>query len=202
MHQGITFSFFLYSISSTIMDVDSTISSGRSTPVMMNGQGVTASSAKSIAYNCCWDQCHACFNSSPDLADHIRSIHVDGQRGGCVVGGCNASFASQGGLARHVPTHFSQQNSSKVASQPKAKEESPSKAGMNKRRKLKNKRRRSLHDLTPSVDAAGGRKNSFIELSAAASFPASKEKPLFIAVESVYATVLVWHSCSGVVMLL
>ncbi|CAM4448076.1 unnamed protein product [Lepidochelys olivacea] len=174
------------SISSTIMDVDSTISSGRSTPVMMNGQGVTASSAKSIAYNCCWDQCHACFNSSPDLADHIRSIHVDGQRGGvfvclwkgckvyntpstsqswlqrhmlthsgdkpfkCVVGGCNASFASQGGLARHVPTHFSQQNSSKVASQPKAKEESPSKAGMNKRRKLKNKRRRSLprpHDF-------------------------------------------------------
>ncbi|XP_067415279.1 zinc finger protein AEBP2 isoform X2 [Emydura macquarii macquarii] len=174
------------SISSTIMDVDSTISSGRSTPVMMNGQGVTASSAKSIAYNCCWDQCHACFNSSPDLADHIRSIHVDGQRGGvfvclwkgckvyntpstsqswlqrhmlthsgdkpfkCVVGGCNASFASQGGLARHVPTHFSQQNSSKVTSQPKAKEESPSKAGMNKRRKLKNKRRRSLprpHDF-------------------------------------------------------
>ncbi|XP_019400016.1 PREDICTED: zinc finger protein AEBP2 [Crocodylus porosus] len=174
------------SISSTIMDVDSTISSGRSTPVMMNGQGVTASSAKSIAYNCCWDQCHTCFNSSPDLADHIRSIHVDGQRGGvfvclwkgckvyntpstsqswlqrhmlthsgdkpfkCVVGGCNASFASQGGLARHVPTHFSQQNSSKVANQPKAKEESPSKAGMNKRRKLKNKRRRSLprpHDF-------------------------------------------------------
>nr|XP_014131455.2 zinc finger protein AEBP2 isoform X3 [Zonotrichia albicollis] len=174
------------SISSTIMDVDSTISSGRSTPVMMNGQGVAASSAKSIAYTCCWDHCHACFSSSPDLADHIRSIHVDGQRGGvfvclwkgckvyntpstsqswlqrhmlthsgdkpfkCVVGGCNASFASQGGLARHVPTHFSQQNSSKVASQPKAKEESPSKAGMNKRRKLKNKRRRSLprpHDF-------------------------------------------------------
>lgn len=43
-----------------------------------------------------------------------------------------------------MPTHFSQQNSSKVSSQPKAKEESPSKAGMNKRRKLKNKRRRSL----------------------------------------------------------
>nr|XP_020659884.1 zinc finger protein AEBP2 isoform X1 [Pogona vitticeps]XP_020659885.1 zinc finger protein AEBP2 isoform X1 [Pogona vitticeps] len=174
------------SISSTIMDVDSTISSGRSTPVMMNGQGVPASSAKSIAYNCCWDQCQACFNSSPDLADHIRSIHVDGQRGGvfvclwkgckvyntpstsqswlqrhmlthsgdkpfkCVVGGCNASFASQSGLARHVPTHFSQQNSSKVTNQPKAKEESPSKAGINKRRKLKNKRRRSLprpHDF-------------------------------------------------------
>lgn len=67
------------------MDVDSTISSGRSTPVMMNGQGVAAPSAKSIAYNCCWDHCHACFSSSPDLADHIRSIHVDGQRGGVRV---------------------------------------------------------------------------------------------------------------------
>ncbi|KAF2979463.1 hypothetical protein EK904_014731 [Melospiza melodia maxima] len=67
------------------MDVDSTISSGRSTPVMMNGQGVAASSAKSIAYTCCWDHCHACFSSSPDLADHIRSIHVDGQRGGVGV---------------------------------------------------------------------------------------------------------------------
>lgn len=64
------------------MDVDSTISSGRSTPAMMNGQGSTTSSSKNIAYNCCWDQCQACFNSSPDLADHIRSIHVDGQRGG------------------------------------------------------------------------------------------------------------------------
>lgn len=64
------------------MDIDSTISSGRSTPAMMNGQGSTTASSKHIAYNCCWDQCQACFNSSPDLADHIRSIHVDGQRGG------------------------------------------------------------------------------------------------------------------------
>ncbi|XP_069867958.1 zinc finger protein AEBP2 [Dipodomys merriami] len=174
------------SISSTIMDVDSTVSSGRSTPAMMNGQGSTTSASKSLAYSCCWDQCQACFPSSPDLAEHIRSLHVDGQRGGvfvclwkgckvyntpstsqswlqrhvlthsgdrpfkCVVGGCSASFASQGGLARHVPTHFSQQNSSKVSSQPKAKEESPSKAGVNKRRKLRNKRRRSLprpHDF-------------------------------------------------------
>lgn len=62
----------------------------------------------------------------------------------CVVGGCNASFASQGGLARHVPSHFSQQNSSKLSSQAKLKEESPSKAGLNKRKKLKNKRRCSL----------------------------------------------------------
>lgn len=62
----------------------------------------------------------------------------------CVVGGCNVTFASQGGLARHVPTHFSSQNSSKVSSQGRLKEESPSKAGLNKRRKLKNKYRRSL----------------------------------------------------------
>ncbi|XP_066561689.1 zinc finger protein AEBP2 isoform X3 [Amia ocellicauda] len=186
------------SISSTLMDMESTVSSGRSTPAMMNGQGSVTPSAKSIAYTCCWDQCHSCFNSSPDLAEHIRSLHVDGQRGGvfvclwkgckvyntpstsqswlqrhmlthsgdkpfkCVVGGCNASFASQGGLARHVPTHFSQQNSSKVSSQPKVKEESPSKAGMNKRRKLKNKRRRSLprpHDFfdAQTMDAIQGK---------------------------------------------
>uniref|UniRef100_A0A8C5QNE7 Zinc finger protein AEBP2 n=1 Tax=Leptobrachium leishanense TaxID=445787 RepID=A0A8C5QNE7_9ANUR len=173
-------------ISSTLMDVDSTISSGRSTPAMLIGHGLPPSSSKSVSYNCCWDQCQTCFSSSPDLAEHIRSIHVDGQRGGvfvcfwkgckvyntpstsqswlqrhmlthsgdkpfkCVVGGCNASFASQGGLARHVPTHFSQQNSSKVSAHQKSKDESPSKASLNKRRKLKNKRKRSLprpHDF-------------------------------------------------------
>ncbi|TRY83011.1 hypothetical protein DNTS_011391 [Danionella cerebrum] len=175
------------SINSTLMDMESIASSGRSTPAMMNGLGgASVSSVKGSSYPCCWDQCHVLFNSSPDLAEHIRGVHVDGQRGGvfvclwkgckvyntpstsqswlqrhmlshsgdkpfkCVVGGCNATFASQGGLARHVPTHFSSQNSSKLSSQAKAKEESPSKAGMNKRRKLKCKRRRSLprpHDF-------------------------------------------------------
>ncbi|XP_070763350.1 zinc finger protein aebp2-like [Enoplosus armatus] len=175
------------SISSTLMEMESTVSSGRSTPAMMNGQSSAGSSvAKTVAYPCCWDLCPHCFNSSPDLAEHIRGIHVDGQRGGvfvclwkgckvyntpstsqswlqrhmlthsgdkpfkCVVGGCNASFASQGGLARHVPSHFSQQSSSKMSSQAKLKEESPSKAGLNKRKKLKNKRRCSLprpHDF-------------------------------------------------------
>ncbi|XP_054631390.1 zinc finger protein AEBP2-like isoform X6 [Dunckerocampus dactyliophorus] len=169
------------SISSTLMEMESTVSSGRSTPAMMNGQSSASSSAaKSVAYSCCWDLCLQYFNSSPDLAEHIRGVHVDGQRGGvfvcrwkgckvyntpstsqswlqrhmlthsgdkpfkCVVGGCNASFASQGGLARHVPSHFSQQSSSKMSSQAKLKEESPSKAGLNKRKKLKNKRRCSL----------------------------------------------------------
>ncbi|XP_016299758.1 zinc finger protein AEBP2-like [Sinocyclocheilus anshuiensis] len=175
------------SISSTIMDMESIASSGRSTPAMMNGHGgASSSSTKGSSYPCYWDQCHMLFNSSPDLAEHIRGVHVDGQRGGvfvchwkgckvyntpstsqswlqrhmlshsgdkpfkCVVGGCNATFASQGGLARHVPTHFSSQNSSKLSSQTKVKEESPSKAGINKRKKLKYKRRRSLprpHDF-------------------------------------------------------
>ncbi|KAJ8249651.1 hypothetical protein COCON_G00228670 [Conger conger] len=168
------------SISSTLMDMESTVSSGRSTPAMMNGHASAASSStKRVAYACCWDQCLACFQSSPDLAEHIRGLHVfvclwkgckvyntpstsqswlqrhmlshSGDKPfKCVVGGCNATFASQGGLARHVPTHFSQQNSSKLSSQPRVKEESPSKAGLNKRRKLKNKRRRSLprpHDF-------------------------------------------------------
>nr|AAH55234.1 AE binding protein 2 [Danio rerio] len=174
------------SINSTLMDTESIPSSGRSTPAMMNGLGGASSSTKGSSYPCCWDQCHMLFNTSPDLAEHIRGVHVDGQRGGvfvclwkgckvyntpstsqswlqrhmlshsgdkpfkCVVGGCNATFASQGGLARHVPTHFSSQNSSKLSSQTKVKEESPSKAGMNKRRKLKYKRRRSLprpHDF-------------------------------------------------------
>ncbi|XP_029103158.1 zinc finger protein AEBP2 [Scleropages formosus] len=176
------------SISSTIMDTESPASSGRSTPAMMNGHGgsaVATSSTKVVAYTCCWDQCLGRFDSSPDLAEHIRGVHVDSQRGGvyvclwkgckvyntpstsqswlqrhmlthsgdkpfkCVVGGCNACFASQGGLARHVPTHFSQQNSSKVSSHSRGKEESPSKAGL-KRKKLRNKRRRSLprpHDF-------------------------------------------------------
>ncbi|XP_039664558.1 zinc finger protein aebp2-like isoform X1 [Perca fluviatilis] len=175
------------SLSSTLMEMESTVSSGRSTPAMMNGQSNTSSSgAKTVAYSCCWDLCPQCFNSSPDLAEHIRGIHVDGQRGGvfvclwkgckvyntpstsqswlqrhmlthsgdkpfkCVVGGCNASFASQGGLARHVPSHFNQQSSSKMSGQAKLKEESPSKAGLNKRKKLKNRRRCTLprpHDF-------------------------------------------------------
>ncbi|XP_061816620.1 zinc finger protein aebp2-like [Nerophis lumbriciformis] len=181
------------SISSTLMDMESTASSGRSTPAMLNsngggmvgGHGTVPVNGKS-SYTCCWDRCQLHFSNSPDLADHIRATHVDGQRGGvfvclwkgckvyntpstsqswlqrhmlthsgdkpfkCVVGGCNATFASQGGLARHVPTHFSSQSSSKVSSHGKVKEESPSKAGLNKRRKLKNKHRRSLprpHDF-------------------------------------------------------
>uniref|UniRef100_A0A3Q3BQ42 AE binding protein 2 n=1 Tax=Kryptolebias marmoratus TaxID=37003 RepID=A0A3Q3BQ42_KRYMA len=175
------------------MDVESVASSGRSTPAMLNGHGGggppaggAAAAGKCLSYTCSWDHCQLLFSSSPDLAEHIRSTHVDGQRGGvfvclwkgckvyntpstsqswlqrhmlthsgdkpfkCVVGGCNATFASQGGLARHVPTHFSSQGSSKASGQGKVKEESPSKAGLNKRKKLRTKYKRSLprpHDF-------------------------------------------------------
>lgn len=71
------------SISSTLMEMESTVSSGRSTPAMMNGQSSASSSGvKTVAYPCCWDLCPQYFSCSPDLAEHIRGIHVDGQRGG------------------------------------------------------------------------------------------------------------------------
>ncbi len=73
-----------FSISSTLMDMESIASSGRSTPSLMNGHGgvSSSSSTKGSSYPCCWDQCHMLFNTSPDLAEHIRGVHVDGQRGG------------------------------------------------------------------------------------------------------------------------
>lgn len=78
------------SIGSTLMDMDSTASSGRSTPALLNGGLPVGSSSaapggKSLSYTCCWDNCQLQFSSSPDLAEHIRNTHVDGQRGGVSV---------------------------------------------------------------------------------------------------------------------
>uniref|UniRef100_A0A8C7CYQ9 AEBP2-like C-terminal SH3 domain-containing protein n=1 Tax=Oncorhynchus kisutch TaxID=8019 RepID=A0A8C7CYQ9_ONCKI len=56
-------------ISSTLMDMESTVSSGRSTPAMMNDQATAAGT-------------NLCFTCSPDLPEHIRALHVDGQRVG------------------------------------------------------------------------------------------------------------------------
>lgn len=79
------------SISSTLVDMESMASSGRSTPAMLNCSGTALSSSssssipvcgKSLSYKCCWDHCQMLFPSSPDLAEHIRATHVDGQRGG------------------------------------------------------------------------------------------------------------------------
>lgn len=86
-------SSFMYSISSTLMDLESSASSGRSTPAMLNGHGgsalvgssTAATGGKSLNYTCCWDLCQLQFLSSPDLAEHIRATHVDGQRGGVSV---------------------------------------------------------------------------------------------------------------------
>lgn len=74
------------------MDMDSAASSGRSTPALLNGSGgvpvgggAAVPSGKSLSYTCCWDNCQLQFPSSPDLAEHIRTTHVDGQRGGVSV---------------------------------------------------------------------------------------------------------------------
>ncbi|KAE8296135.1 Zinc finger protein AEBP2 Adipocyte enhancer-binding protein 2 [Larimichthys crocea] len=148
------------SISSTLMEMESTVSSGRSTPAMMNGQSSASSSGAktSISGVFTWmDREEGCLyvygrvvrcithpSTSQSWLQRHMLTHSGDKPFKCVVGGCNASFASQGGLARHVPSHFSQQSSSKLSSQAKLKEESPSKAGLNKRKKLKNKRRCSL----------------------------------------------------------
>ncbi|TMS03014.1 Zinc finger protein AEBP2 [Larimichthys crocea] len=76
------------SISSTLMDMESTASSGRSTPAMLNGHGGGAvagsgsapAGGKSLSYTCCWDHCQLLFLSSPDLAEHIRATHVIARR--------------------------------------------------------------------------------------------------------------------------
>lgn len=100
---------------------------------------------------CLWKGCKV--YNTPSTSQSWLQRHMLSHSGDkpfkCVVGGCNATFASQGGLARHVPTHFSFE-SSKVSGHGKVKEESPSKAGLNKRRKQRNKQRRSLprpHDF-------------------------------------------------------
>lgn len=106
--------FLCFSISSTLMDMESIASSGRSTPAMMNGHGgASSSSTKGSSYPCCWDQCHMLFNSSPDLAEHIRGVHVDGQRGGvsmcvCMLILCPKRYLSRVkcGFALEANTHF------------------------------------------------------------------------------------------------
>lgn len=76
-------SLVLFSVCSTTIEMESIGSSGRSTPALLNGQSSARSSAtKTMTYTCRWDLCPQCYNSSPDLAEHIRGIHVDGQRGG------------------------------------------------------------------------------------------------------------------------
>lgn len=103
-----------------------------------------SSAARKIRHNMIWIVDYCMLTWGPKLLSAQLRQFILSDVLQCVVGGCNASFASQGGLARHVPSHFSQQSSSKLSSQAKLKEESPSKAGLNKRKKLKNKRRCSL----------------------------------------------------------
>lgn len=95
LHQVKLNVFSPLSIGSTLMDLESTASSGRSTPAMLNGHGgaavggpgSAAPGGKTLSYTCCWDHCQLLFTSSPDLAEHIRAAHVDAQRGGVSVCG-------------------------------------------------------------------------------------------------------------------
>ncbi|CAL1569230.1 unnamed protein product [Knipowitschia caucasica] len=96
---------------------------------------------------CLWKGCKV--YNTPSTSQSWLQRHMLSHSGDkpfkCLVGGCTATFSSQGGLARHVPTHFS---SHRVPG-PRSKDESPSKAGL-KRRKTRTRLRRSLprpHDF-------------------------------------------------------
>ncbi|XP_072310788.1 zinc finger protein aebp2-like isoform X2 [Eucyclogobius newberryi] len=100
---------------------------------------------------CLWKGCKV--YNTPSTSQSWLQRHMLSHSGDkpfkCLVGGCTATFSSQGGLARHVPTHFSDHSSSRVPGHSRAKDESPSKAGL-KRRKARSRQRRSLprpHDF-------------------------------------------------------
>ncbi|XP_070563729.1 zinc finger protein AEBP2-like [Ptychodera flava] len=67
------------------------------------------------------------------LAKHML-FHSGGKPFKCVIGGCNASFGSWNGLARHVPTHFNDSNGQKTT---RSKEDSPGKILKKKRTRFK-----------------------------------------------------------------
>uniref|UniRef100_A0A3B4A9S2 C2H2-type domain-containing protein n=1 Tax=Periophthalmus magnuspinnatus TaxID=409849 RepID=A0A3B4A9S2_9GOBI len=94
---------------------------------------------------CLWKGCKV--YNTPSTSQSWLQRHMLSHSGDkpfkCLVGGCTATFSSQGGLARHVPTHFSGHSSSRVHGHSRAKDESPSKAGL-KRRKARCRQRRSL----------------------------------------------------------
>uniref|UniRef100_A0A8C6V8Y4 AE binding protein 2 n=1 Tax=Neogobius melanostomus TaxID=47308 RepID=A0A8C6V8Y4_9GOBI len=99
---------------------------------------------------CLWKGCKV--YNTPSTSQSWLQRHMLSHSGDkpfkCLVGGCTATFSSQGGLARHVPTHFTH-SSSRVPGHSRGKDESPSKAGL-KKRKARSRQRRSLprpHDF-------------------------------------------------------
>ncbi|KAI8494951.1 Excision repair cross-complementation group 1 [Branchiostoma belcheri] len=91
---------------------------------------------------CLWQGCRV--YNMPARSRGWLSRHVLQHSGDrpfkCMIEGCRAAFASQGGLARHVPTHFVEPNTPK--STPNKKDESPSKS--TKRKKTRFRRRGSI----------------------------------------------------------
>ncbi|XP_078738378.1 zinc finger protein aebp2-like [Lampetra fluviatilis] len=106
---------------------------------------------------CLWKGCKV-FNTPSSshswLQRHVLS-HSGDKPFKCVIDGCTATFASQMGLARHVPTHFSGSTSAgRPPSQTRLKEESPSKAlGSKRKQRLRCKRRFSLPKPDDFFDA-------------------------------------------------
>lgn len=69
-----------------------------------------ASASKNEVFVCLWKDCR--FVNQPScsfkwLSKHALS-HCDVKPFKCVLHGCDMAFASQSGLARHVPTHFNE----------------------------------------------------------------------------------------------
>ena len=69
-----------------------------------------ASASKNEVFVCLWKDCR--FFNQPScsfkwLSKHVLS-HCDVKPFKCVLHGCDMAFASQSGLARHVPTHFNE----------------------------------------------------------------------------------------------
>ena len=69
-----------------------------------------ASASKNEVFVCLWKDCR--FVNQPScsfkwLSKHVLS-HCDVKPFKCVLHGCDMAFASQSGLARHVPTHFNE----------------------------------------------------------------------------------------------
>ncbi|CAM9101566.1 unnamed protein product [Lampetra fluviatilis] len=156
---------------STFPDAESTVSSGRSTPAFtcQAAFGCSPDLAEHIhtahvdrqasreVFVCLWKGCKV-FNTPSSshswLQRHVLS-HSGDKPFKCVIDGCTATFASQMGLARHVPTHFSGSTSAgRPPSQPRLKEESPSKAlGSKRKQRLRCKRRFSLPKPDDFFDA-------------------------------------------------
>ncbi|XP_002734488.1 zinc finger protein AEBP2-like [Saccoglossus kowalevskii] len=93
-------------------------------------------------YICLWGGCKVYNTPSKSktwLTKHVL-FHSGGKPFKCVIGGCHASFGSYHGLARHVPTHFNDNNGQQKTT--RSKEDSPAK--IFKKKKMRYKRRLSL----------------------------------------------------------